>query len=171
MRRVAWLASFGGLLLTIGTTQANAQSSNAASPTEKPHQPAAPRSIISGMKPEDCARQDLRSRVAADMRMVMPSFLEYPAAVNAYSRLLMDWKTERLRSGGWTKDDERKFGLMLVTDDRFSVEMEKGFGELEGLMKAMEAWTRRTIRPSARPRSRCRHGSTASCAIRRRSGK
>jgi len=83
MQRLAWLASLGGFLLTIGTAQAAAQSSTAPLPNEKPHQPAAPRSIISGMKPEDCARQDLRSRVAADMRMIMPSFLEYPDAVNA----------------------------------------------------------------------------------------
>jgi len=50
----------------------------------------------------------------------------------------MDWKTEQLRRGGWTRDDERKFALMLASDDRFNVEMEKGFGELDGLMKAMD---------------------------------
>ena len=105
----------------------------------KPEQPVLPPSFIQGLAPADCAKDEIRPRVAADMRKGMPSVMAYVSTASAYSTQLMEWKAGRLRRGGWTKDDERKFGLAVLASEKFSGELQLGMGELEGLMTALQS--------------------------------
>lgn len=151
MRSMLKKAIFVMALAAAGAAPAQESSSPEAAPVARPTRPERP--AAPAVSAGDCATPSIRDRLLADPEAVIRAAGSYGTALNAYSDQLMRWRGDQLvRSGRWTRDDERAFAMRILDDPEFGREAEAGMAMAGEVMQPMI----RVADESLPPEERCR---------------